>query len=70
MSERSITLRQIADVFKGELAWMRIYPDGQRTEHKDCMSPLEIREALNEYGSRTVWRIFPGYGFIMVYLNR
>lgn len=64
-----VTLRQIVDLFKGQIAWMRVYPNGQREEHQDCMSWTDIRQAVNAYGDRAVWQVFPGYGFIMVYLD-
>ena len=69
MNAQGITLRQLVDVLRGEIAWMRIYPNRQRTDHVNCMSAQDIREAVSTYGDRIVWRIFPGYGFVMVYTD-
>jgi hypothetical protein len=69
MSERGMTLRQLVDVLRGEIAWLRIYPDRQQTDQVNCMSAQAIREAVQKYGDRIVWRIFPGYGFVMVYTD-
>jgi len=69
MSERGMTLRQLVDVLRGEIAWLRIYPDRQRTDQVNCMNAQAIREAVQKYGDRIVWRIFPGYGFVMVYTD-
>lgn len=66
---QGITLGQLVDVLRGEIAWMRIYPDRQQTDHVSCMNAQAIREAVSTYGNRIVWRVYPGYGFVMVYIE-
>ena len=69
MSEKEITLRQLVEVLRGEITWLRIYPNGQRIEYTACMSDREIREAVAMYGARAVRRVYPGYGFVMIYTD-
>lgn len=69
MNMQGITLRQLVDVLRGEIAWLRIYPDRQQTDQVNCMNAQAIRKAVQKYGDRIVWRIFPGYGFVMVYTD-
>ena len=65
-----LTLRQIVAAFKGEIAWMRVYPDGQRAKYESCMSWDEIQHMVYAFGDRTVWKVCPGYGHILVYLDK
>lgn len=69
-SREPITLDQLMDVTAEEIAWLRIYPNGQRIEYKSFMSLSEIREARIMYGEKRVLRVMPGYRFIIVWVDR
>ena len=64
-----ITLKQLLEPFRGELAWMRIYPGGRWAKPINCMSVPEIRDAVNTYGEAAVRKAMPGYRFIIVWLE-
>lgn len=69
-SREPITLDQLMDVTAEEIAWLRIYPNGQRIEYESFMSLSEIREARIMYGEKRVLRVMPGYRFIIVWVDR
>lgn len=69
MNEKEITVRQLVELLLGEITWLRIYPNGQWTQYTACMSDREIREVVALYGNRTVRRVYPGYGFVMIYTD-
>ena len=61
---------QLMDVTAEEIAWLRIYPNGQRIEYLSFMSLSDIREARILYGEKRVLRVMPGYRFIIVWVDR
>lgn len=67
---KPITLGQLLDVVAKEIAWLRIYPNGQRIIHYSYMNKSEIHEALRLYGEKTVLRVMPGYSFVIVWVDR
>ena len=67
---KPITLDQLMDVVAEEIAWLRIYPNGQRIEYLSFMSAPEIREARILYGDKTVLRVMPGYGFVIAWTDK
>ena len=69
-SREPITLDQLMDVTAEEIAWLRIYPNGQRIEYESFMSLSEIREARIMYGEKRVLRVMPGYRFLIVWVDR
>ena len=69
-SREPITMDQLMDVTAEEIAWLRIYPNGQRIEYLSFMSLSEIREARILYGEKRVLRVMPGYRFIIVWVDR
>lgn len=69
-SREPIALDQLMDVTAEEIAWLRIYPNGQRIEYESFMSLSEIREARILYGEKRVLRVMPGYRFIIVWVDR
>ena len=64
-----ITLAQLAEVLHKEIAWMRIYFDYRHEQSLDCMDWEKIRDAVRAYGDRYVRRVYPGYRFVMIYLE-
>lgn len=68
-SEAPITLRQIMNALRGEIAWMRVYLNRQSREYTSHMNEPEIREAVEAYGDRRVWKVYPGYMFVFFYLE-
>lgn len=69
MSEQRTTLRQIVEAFRGEISWMRVFPGGQRMKYENFMDEAAIRRAVEQYGGRRVWRVQPGFRFIMIYTD-
>lgn len=70
MSEARITLRQLVAVMEDEIAWMRIYTNGQVIKEENFMSQAEIREAVRSYGDKPVRCVKPGFMFVIVFLDR
>ena len=67
---KPITLEQLLDVAAEEIAWLRIYPNGQRLEYFSFMGLSGIREARILYGDKTVLRVMPGYHHAIVWVDR
>ena len=68
INRESICLSQLADVLRGEIAWMRVYPEWKHEKSEDLMTWPEIMEYVRAYGDRKVKKLYPGYRFVMVYL--
>lgn len=64
-----ITLEQLVSVMLESLAWMRVYPGGQRREHEDFMGSESIRAGMAKYGGKPVWKAQPGYCFMIVHID-
>ena len=69
MTGDGITLRQLVQVLRGEIAWMRIYTAQRWEEPLSCMDAQAIRDAVLALGDRTVRRCMPGYSFVFVWLD-
>lgn len=65
--ETSITYRQLLQLVRQDIAWVRI--ELPTHEERNFMSPQAIRESVTIYGDRTVCRVYPGYGFVIVTLD-
>ena len=65
----AVTLRQLAHLLRGEIAWMRLYLSADGRDEENCMSREEMNQAVLAYGDRTVRRLFPGYRFVIVWLD-
>ena len=63
-----VTVKQILELARGEIAWMRIYPEGNSREFFSYMSPAEIEDAARIHGDKHVKKIYPGFRFIFLYL--
>lgn len=64
-----ITLRQLVAVTVRDLAWLRIYLGGPTGREENFMSPAAIEDAVHAYGDRTVRSVYPGYRFLIIYLD-
>ena len=64
-----ITLAQLAAVLEGQISWIRVYLDWRHEQSRDLMNRDAIREFVRAYGDRQVKGLYPGYRFVMVYLE-
>ena len=68
LSGDPITYRQLMFVLKKDIAWCRVCQPDRADEN--CMSAEQIRESVYRHGDRLVRRVYPGYHFVIVYLER
>ena len=68
LSGAAVTYRQIMHLMEKDIAWCRICLPDNREEN--CMGAQAIRESIYRYGDRLVYRAYPGYGSVMIYLER
>jgi len=50
-----------------DVAWGRVCMRRQKPE--EWRNPAELRDLLARYGDRKVERVYPGYGFLIVWLE-